>query len=197
MNNKRNRHQDILRAAKKLFAKLGYHQTSITKIIKEASIARGTFYLYFSSKREVFAEIVDEALESIISNMKPVSTDPVPDYESVMRQLRINLAHALHPLLKDINLSRIFVSQAEGLDTDAANKLCGFYKYLTDWLEESLDEGKELGIVRRCNSRITSISLLGMLKGVIWSYAVGGEKMDYHEVVEEITANIAEGIILN
>jgi len=52
----------LLDAAKRRFARRGYHRTSIDDIIDEAGIARGTFYLHFESKRAIFDELVAELL---------------------------------------------------------------------------------------------------------------------------------------
>jgi len=48
----------ILQAATDIFAEMGYHDASIVKITEAAGIAQGTFYLYFSSKQEVFEQVV-------------------------------------------------------------------------------------------------------------------------------------------
>jgi AcrR family transcriptional regulator len=48
----------LLEAAETVFADLGYHESSIVKITEAAGVGQGTFYLYFSSKREVFDELV-------------------------------------------------------------------------------------------------------------------------------------------
>jgi AcrR family transcriptional regulator len=50
----------LLKAAEQVFAQLGYHEASIVKITDAAGVAQGTFYLYFSSKLEVFDELVDD-----------------------------------------------------------------------------------------------------------------------------------------
>ena len=50
--------QKLLEAAEQVFADLGYHDASIVKITEAAGVGQGTFYLYFSSKREVFDEVV-------------------------------------------------------------------------------------------------------------------------------------------
>jgi AcrR family transcriptional regulator len=50
--------QKLLEAAEQIFAELGYHDASIVKITEAAGVGQGTFYLYFSSKREVFDEVV-------------------------------------------------------------------------------------------------------------------------------------------
>lgn len=47
------RQQQILAAARRLFRKKGFDSTTVSEIVKEAGIAQGTFYLYFSSKRDL------------------------------------------------------------------------------------------------------------------------------------------------
>ena len=50
--------QRLLEAAEDVFAELGYHDASIVKITEAAGVAQGTFYLYFTSKKESFDELV-------------------------------------------------------------------------------------------------------------------------------------------
>ncbi|MPV36402.1 TetR/AcrR family transcriptional regulator [Georgenia subflava] len=48
----------ILAVATEVFAERGYHDASIVKITEAAEVGQGTFYLYFSSKQEIFEEVV-------------------------------------------------------------------------------------------------------------------------------------------
>ncbi|HIY66072.1 MAG TPA: TetR/AcrR family transcriptional regulator [Candidatus Agrococcus pullicola] len=50
----------ILTAAEEVFAELGYQLASITKITQRAGVGQGTFYLYFTSKLDVFEQLVDD-----------------------------------------------------------------------------------------------------------------------------------------
>ncbi len=50
----------ILEAAEQVFAELGYSDASIVRITERAGVGQGTFYLYFSSKLEVFEELVED-----------------------------------------------------------------------------------------------------------------------------------------
>lgn len=50
----------LLHAAEQTFGDLGYHDASVTKITDAAGVAQGTFYTYFSSKQEIFDELVRE-----------------------------------------------------------------------------------------------------------------------------------------
>ncbi|NTV77576.1 MAG: TetR/AcrR family transcriptional regulator [Clostridiales bacterium] len=57
------RKQEILVAARELFVKKGYDQTSVNDILKVVDIAKGTFYYYFSSKEEVLEAIILNIVE--------------------------------------------------------------------------------------------------------------------------------------
>jgi AcrR family transcriptional regulator len=54
------RRQQILTAATAVFAKQGYRATGVTDIVVAAGVARGTFYLYFEGKAQVFLAIADD-----------------------------------------------------------------------------------------------------------------------------------------
>jgi len=61
----------ILRSALDLFAKEGYHSTSITHIADRAKISKGLLYNYFESKEELLKEIINQGLKSISVMMDP------------------------------------------------------------------------------------------------------------------------------
>lgn len=53
------RREQLLHAATWVFARQGYRNAAITDIVRRAGVARGTFYLYFDSKEQVFLSIVE------------------------------------------------------------------------------------------------------------------------------------------
>ena len=48
----------LLRAAEDVFGRRGFRDASISAITREAGVAQGSFYLYFSSKQAAFAELM-------------------------------------------------------------------------------------------------------------------------------------------
>jgi AcrR family transcriptional regulator len=48
------RPEEIAAAALRVFAKRGLHQTTLDDVAKEAGVSKGTIYLYFKSKEELF-----------------------------------------------------------------------------------------------------------------------------------------------
>lgn len=59
------RREAILRAARTVFARNGFHGTTIADIADEAGIALGTVYLYFPSKNAIFAALHERLFELI------------------------------------------------------------------------------------------------------------------------------------
>jgi AcrR family transcriptional regulator len=56
--------QELLRAAARLFAERGYHNTSVPDIVREAGVGHGTFYEYFGSRRAILLDLTREAADT-------------------------------------------------------------------------------------------------------------------------------------
>jgi AcrR family transcriptional regulator len=64
----------LVKAARSLFEKNGYLDTNVGDIARKARVAHGTFYTYFNSKEEIFAEVV----EALHSDMQKMASDEPP-----------------------------------------------------------------------------------------------------------------------
>ncbi|APT75674.1 hypothetical protein LN42_04195 [Marinitoga sp. 1137] len=53
----------IMNEAKKLFFEKGFENTSMSEIAKASKMAKGTIYLYFSNKKDLYFSLVYEGLE--------------------------------------------------------------------------------------------------------------------------------------
>ena len=103
----------LLLAAEDVFAELGYHEGSIVKITDAAGVAQGTFYLYFSSKLQIFEELVDDLNQRVRHAMREGSAAGSTRIESE----RLGFAAffqftADHPALYRIIRQAEFVSPA-------------------------------------------------------------------------------------
>jgi AcrR family transcriptional regulator len=73
--------QQILEVALRLFANMGFHETSISKIAKEAGISKGLLYNYFESKESLLQEIMLSFTETIMTLMNPDHDDEITSLE--------------------------------------------------------------------------------------------------------------------
>jgi AcrR family transcriptional regulator len=64
------RRQQIMVAAKKLFASKGFSRATIEEIAKEAELSPGTLYLYFKNKDELFAGLSVKILRYLIARLE-------------------------------------------------------------------------------------------------------------------------------
>ena len=71
----------ILDAALRLFGRYAYKRTSIDDIAREAEIAKGTVYLSFKSKEEIFRALCEEIIRRIDAEAERArqSSAPLPD----------------------------------------------------------------------------------------------------------------------
>ncbi|MBM4255845.1 MAG: TetR/AcrR family transcriptional regulator [Deltaproteobacteria bacterium] len=63
----KDKHEAILTAAFSLFGHYGYRRTSIDDIAQEAGIAKGTVYLYFKSKEEIFRALAQQLIDKMLA----------------------------------------------------------------------------------------------------------------------------------
>ncbi|RAK04880.1 TetR family transcriptional regulator [Halanaerobium saccharolyticum] len=52
------RKEEIIQAGIEVFAARGYYNTHIAEIVEKVGIAKGTFYLYFNSKKDLFISLI-------------------------------------------------------------------------------------------------------------------------------------------
>lgn len=70
------RRQEIIEATERLFREHGFSNCSVEMIIREIGVAKGTFYYYFKSKKEVLRAIVNKALDQIVEQTGQIAEDP-------------------------------------------------------------------------------------------------------------------------
>jgi TetR/AcrR family fatty acid metabolism transcriptional regulator len=64
------KHERIIRAALKVFAKKGFYNSRVSEIAKEAVVADGTIYLYFKNKDDILISVFESEMRKMIDNMK-------------------------------------------------------------------------------------------------------------------------------
>ena len=64
------RPEEITRAALELFVERGYAATRLEDVAARAGVAKGTLYLYFANKAELFKAVVREGIVSPIAEMR-------------------------------------------------------------------------------------------------------------------------------
>ena len=187
------RRQQILGCARDVFSEKGYHGASIADIIARAGVARGTFYLYFKSKRDVFDELLEGLLTLIQGRIRLVDVDAGP--AQVLLELRDNLDGVLEVMVGNHALTRILLHEAVGLDEGFDGKLQRFYGQVHELIAESLALGRWLGLIRPLDNQLAARFLLGSLKELLFDLTLSRTPLDdVSHATDELLVFLLRGI---
>ena len=152
------RRQEILVAARELFIKKGYEQTSVNDILKIVDIAKGTFYYYFASKGEVLDAIVLDIVEEGARRAENILIDKsIPLLNRIMMAIMAQV-----PEFEGRDEIKVEMHKVENTKLERLY-LREMLKRMTPILQKPINEGMELGIfhMEYPTESIESILLLG------------------------------------
>jgi AcrR family transcriptional regulator len=162
----------LLDAAEGAFGENGFHATSIGDITRRASVALGTFYVYFDSKDEIFRALVahmGEMTRGWITKRVKGATDRL-HAEHLGLVAYIEFARA-HP-----NLYRI-IEESQFVAPDAYK---AHYDSFAARYERNLEEAAQRGEINPGDEAVRAWALIGMsvflgLRYGIWDSALSAE----------------------
>ena len=187
------RRAQLMDAALEAFSRGGYHGTHISHIIAEAGVARGTFYLYFQGKREVFQALIDEmfvSLDSVTEALNPRA--PI----SPVEQLRRNLERFVGVLRARPQLTTLLLEQGVPLEPEVRERLRGFYADLTAKVEQGLALGEELGLFSTVDREVVARAIVGAVKEVFYGWDHQREAFDPRRVADALIHLTLNGLLV-
>jgi AcrR family transcriptional regulator len=144
------RRRTILEAAKVLFARHGYHHTNIENICERLGISRGTVYLYFSNRQDVFMGILEHLLERLQAAKRraPAAAKTRKRPTEILAQATAELERTLGALFEDETSARILLRVAPGVHPDVDGLLRRIDDLAVDRLTKLLDDAQRNGRLR-------------------------------------------------
>lgn len=100
------RRQEILAAAIKVFGKKGFAATCVGDIADAAKIAKGTVYLYFDSKEEIYAG----AIQMAVAQLHEIAAEGIRSASGVREKLSGAIAIRMEFWHKQLNLYRLLLT---------------------------------------------------------------------------------------
>ncbi len=155
----------LIEAAAKQFARSGFDAASMDDIAREAGVAKGTTYLYFRGKRDLFLAVLDELRRRLDAAPAPDRTQP--PRETLRAYIRLHLAVA--DAVPD--LFRCYTSALFGVNRDFQEAAMGVFSWQTRQLAGLLVPGVRRParpLVRRAElvaASVLAASLIRSLEG--------------------------------
>ncbi len=179
--------QKLLESAERIFAELGYHDASIVKITEAAGVGQGTFYLYFSSKKEVFDEVVLDLNVRVRHAMTEAAAKGTTRAEQELLGFGAFFRFtADHPALYRI------IRQAEFVSPET---LVTHYDRLMRPYAAGLEQAMEAGEVAPGDAEVLAWSLMGIgelcgMRWILWN----GEQGMPEQVFDELARIIVRAL---
>ena len=161
------RREQLLDAAVRTFTNAGYSAARVSDIVSEAGVAQGTFYLYFSSKRDIFRQLVERFLTMFADRLLTASFDEPEDLAAFRETARARVLFTLRTCYENRELARIYYQEAMGADPDLSTRLTEFNRAVAQSLDVRLRYGIQRGYLRPHNTRVVSIALGGLVEQLV------------------------------
>ncbi|MCK4418806.1 TetR/AcrR family transcriptional regulator [Candidatus Aerophobetes bacterium] len=158
----------ILQAAEKLFAKKGFYPTTIDEIAKEAKSAKGTIYLYFNNKEDLFFSVIETKLDILLNKIQEAVEKPGSASQRIKTAISIHLKF----LEENKNFFKVMQSFPEGLKKKLERKLKGRVVEKQSRYIEILDGLIQEAIDRKEIKALDSKKLAVILMGIVHSLTV-------------------------
>ena len=167
------RPQELLAAALDLFVERGFASTRLEDVAKRAGVSKGTLYLYFANKEELFKAVVRDAMVPIIGEAEEIIAHFEGPSDELMRRVIMGWWQRSGEC-KTSGIPKLIMAEA-GNFPDIAS----FYK------EEVIDRGSRMiaSMLERAIARgdfrpvdvtaTTRVLIAPMLMLMTWKHSVG------------------------
>jgi AcrR family transcriptional regulator len=180
------RRKQLLNAATRVFGRKGYWSASITDIIHAAGVARGTFYLYFRSKHDIFVAIVDgfrEEQKRLLQQSGPEEGPPTP--EKSRARIRAVFLSWLQFHLRNLDAANI-VRDASRIDSTAARKRDEVRLALHSTIAKNIARLQGAGVYQgKVPPDLAAHFVLGMFDELAVTYLQNAKKSDLPRLADQ------------
>jgi AcrR family transcriptional regulator len=182
---------EILGAARKVFAKKGFNGATMDDIASAAGVAKGTLYLYFKSKRDVYLKTIRhgraELLKQVTANMEaaPCLRDKIRTFIST--RVRYSEAHR--------DFYKIYLTEFDNIIHGASSAgLRELHLKQARLLEQALRESMERSEIRPVKADVVAFAIQDMTRSLIARRLLASFKSDVEEDSDFLCDLIWNGI---
>ena len=165
------RRAEILDAARRVFASQGFDATTIDDLAHAAGVAKGTAYLYYPSKREVYWA----ALRVGVDNLYIETTRRVEVAGSAHEKIRAFIETKIEYCEIHHDFFRIYYSAANEVLSSPPERLevTELYRHQLELLERTVDAARSRGEIRDVDPARLSVAIFEITCGLITQRLLG------------------------
>ncbi len=164
MKKTKERKKEILEAARKVFFDNGYEKTSVDMIADLAGVAKGTVYLYFKSKQQVFMAVTLDIMERFEKVIEKGKNNKENNYHIKLKTMINSTLGFVEANEKFFNIWQKEYRNIGKTFTKAQHKkLEERHRMMMGVFSEVVQEGINKGLIRKVNPAVAGVILLTMI----------------------------------
>ena len=184
---------ELLEAARTVFAKKGFHGATVDEIAAAAGVAKGTVYLYYRSKQDVYWG----ALEHGITELHNQIRTRLAQEETPEKKVREFIAIKVHYFEANREFFRIYFSELGSGFSHPAQMPRNFdeiYLQQASLLEAAIRQGIEHGEIREIRADTAAVAISDLIRGIIVQRLLGWSKKDVESDINFVFDLVWRGI---
>ena len=142
---KNHKYHQILEAAIKVFARQGFHQSTVAQIAKEAGVADGTIYLYFKNKDDILVQFFNYKTKQVFDSFRA----EVARTESSLDKLRYLIRRHLEEFQRNREMAVVYQVETHQNSRLAEPQIREMSKMYRDIISEIVEKGQQEGAIRK------------------------------------------------
>ena len=142
---KNHKYHQILEAAVKVFARQGFHQSTVAQIAKEAGVADGTIYLYFKNKDDILVQFFSFRTKQVFDSFR----EEVDRAEASSDKLRNLVRRHLAEFQRDRDGAIVFQVETHQNSRLAEAQIREMSQMYRDLISEIVEQGQQEGTIRK------------------------------------------------
>lgn len=174
------RRDELMDAAEALFLKKGFAATSVSEIVEEADVAKGTFYLYFKTKDDVLAALRGRFVDGFCEK---VDAAMAADHQTWPRRIDAWVKACVNAYLDSVAVHDLVFHQ----HTPASREMKADNLVIAR-LEALLEKGAAAGAWQVGPPRMIAVMLFDALHGAVDDNLAAKRPMSRARLIEVATA---------
>lgn len=134
----------IIEAATQSFSEYGFKGTTMDRVARIAKVGKGTVYVFFKNKEELFAEIVNRHISQMMSVADEAFQEELPIHENIQKVIE-----AIFDYRKNQSLQIKIIQEAKVYQTFEVMEMMkkidhDIIQYLTKLIKQQIEKGQEI-----------------------------------------------------
>jgi TetR/AcrR family fatty acid metabolism transcriptional regulator len=142
---KNHKYHQILEAAIKVFARQGFHQSTVAQIAKEAGVADGTIYLYFKNKDDILVQFFDYKTKQVFDSFRT----EVARADSSLEKLQYLIRRHLEEFQQNPEMAVVYQVETHQNSRLAEPQIREMSQMYRDLISEIVEQGQQEGTIRK------------------------------------------------